>query len=194
MTEPHQEYKLSPTTTDLELALAFYSVLVEQARKRERITYGRLAERSKAKFPNNDVVQNANAISVGRRLDFVREFTRKRNLPDLSSLVVNKETGECGVGFTRNYDAEQAREEVFNFDWSAVSTEFTGAVAEATRRTKPTKKIKEGQALQLMSEYYFANKNDLPRSIAALRSEIIALLMEGYSAEVAFSRAQKDSV
>ena len=86
-----------PTQTDLELALAFYAVLVQAARHRETLTYGELVDRARRAYPQNETVQKAIPVSVGRRLDFVRGFTNQRGLPDLSSLVVNKST-ERGRG------------------------------------------------------------------------------------------------
>jgi hypothetical protein len=182
-------YTSPPTTTDLELALAFYSVLVEQARRREVITYGQLVEKAKGAFPANEIVQNAIPVSVGRRLDFVREFTRQRQLPDLTSLVVNKGTGECGVGFTRNFDPAEAREVVFAFDWQDVSTEFSGAVAVAKKAAEPRKRLSEAQARQLMSDYYMANKASLPTGVRAHREAIVKLIMEGVESSEAFAEA-----
>lgn len=73
-------------------------------------------------------------MSAGRRLDFVRAFTRQRDFPDLTALVVNKTTGECGIGFTRSFDPEDARTRVLAFNWEGVSEEFSGAVMEAMRQ------------------------------------------------------------
>lgn len=184
---------LLPTPTDLELALAFFSVLVEQARRRETITYGELIERAQAKFPTSEVVAKAIPVAVGRRLDFVREFTRQRALPDLSSLAVNKSTGECGVGFTRSFDPDRARSEVFAHNWAEVSEEFAEAVATVRERAlkpkKPKKPLSHDQATRLMSDYYFANRAALPTTVRVHRELIIRLLMSGVAPEEAFTHA-----
>lgn len=178
-----------PTTTDLELALAYYTILVEQARMRELITYGQLVERAQSAFPGNAAVQQAIPISVGRRLDFVRDFTNQRNLPDLSSLVVSKSTGECGIGFTRSFDPVAARESVFAFDWQSVSTEFTGAVSVAARKvTMPRKRISEEKARRLMSEYFMLHRADLPAEVRTHRESILRLIMDGVEPSEAFAR------
>lgn len=44
----------------------------------------------------------------------------------------------------------------------------------------------EQQALQMMADYYRANKDDLPADIRTHRDEIVELLMDGFSAEAAF--------
>lgn len=87
-----------PTQVDLELALAFYAVLVEEASLRQTTTYGSLVERAKIAFPENETVQNAIPVSVGRRLDFVRTFTDQPQLPDLFAgcQQVNRRV-RCGV-------------------------------------------------------------------------------------------------
>ena len=46
--------------------------------------------------------------SVGRRLTWLRFFTRPRNLPDLASLVVKKGTDEVGPAFDVNAREQQA--------------------------------------------------------------------------------------
>jgi hypothetical protein len=66
------------------------------------------------------------------------------------------------------------------------SKEFIGElrlnIDEGGRRTQE-------QATRLMSDYYQANKNILPASIKHKREEIIALIMDGVSAEEAFFQA-----
>lgn len=178
----------SPTSTDLELALAFYAVLVDVARRHETLTYGQLVDQAKAAFPGNETVQNAIPVSVGRRLDFVRSFTEKRQLPDLSSLVINKATGECGVGFTRNFNPQEARARVFAHEWQSVSTEFTGAVAAAKERSKPRRNVTEESAGQLMYAYFNAHKSSLPASVKNHRQEIIRLIMAGIEPSEAFAQ------
>lgn len=179
----------APTPTDLDLALAYFAVLVEVARSQRTITYGELVERAKTAFPANETVQKAIPVGVGRRLDFVREFTRQRNIPDLTSLVISKSTGECGVGFTRNHDPLLARASVFAHDWQSESTDFTGAIALARQRSKPRKRITEDAATKLMFAYYTANRSSLPPTVRQLRQQIIDRLMEGEDVAEAFAQA-----
>jgi hypothetical protein len=54
------------------------------------------------------------------------------------------------------------------------------------------KKRKEPEALQMMSEYYQSNKAQLPSSIVDHREVIVELLMEGFTAEEAFSKARSN--
>jgi hypothetical protein len=56
--------------------------------------------------------------------------------------------------------------------------------------TRPGKKIKEAQALQMMSDYFQKNRANLSKSIAEHRDLIIELLMEGCTADQAFSKVQ----
>jgi len=53
---------------------------------------------------------------------------------------------------------------------------------------KKRKKIKEVDALKIMSDYYQANQKDLPPSVRQRREMIIELIMEGYPVEEAFSK------
>ena len=127
------------------------------------MTYGQLVDLAKSQFPTNEFVQRAIPIGVGRRLDFVRAFTEQRGLPDLSSLVVNKSTNECGVGFTKNFDPAKVRAEVFAFDWRVVTNEFTGVLAASRKPAVKPKQVTVEAAAKLMYSYYTEHKATLPQ-------------------------------
>ena len=178
------------TLTDVQLASAYYPILIDLARHKHCLTYGELVERAKRLYPDKPVVKNAIAVSTGRRLDVVRTFTSERDLPDLTSLIINKGLGECGIGFTQHFDPKATREKVFAFDWSEVSTDFDGFVQHTETAIKPRKKVKEQKALELMAEHYKNNKSTLPPSVREYRELIVELIMEGFSPEDAFVQAQ----
>lgn len=186
MTRAETPFK-NVTPVDVQLASAYYPLLVEVARQRACITYGDLVARAKARHPGNPVVQKALAVSTGRRLDVVRQFTRARGLPDLTSLVINGAKGECGGGFTRSFDPVRVRKEVFAFDWEAVVPEFQGFVEEAMRAAKPQKRVPESKALEVMAEHYQQHKHELPASIRQHRELLVEMIMEGFTAEEAFA-------
>lgn len=177
------------TLVDVQLAAAYYPILVDLARHKHCLTYSELVARAKVTYPDRPVVQKAIAVSTGRRLDVVRMFTSERDLPDLSALIISKSTGECGSGFTRSFDPVAVREQVFGFDWSGVSTDFDGFVDHAEKAIKPRKKIAEAAALTLMHQYFQSNKLTLPASIREQRELIVELLMEGFEPSEAFGQA-----
>ncbi len=177
------------TTVDVQLARAYYPLLVEIAKRKQRVSYGELVAQAKLAYPDATVVQKAIAVSTGRRLDVVRQFTNERGLPDLTSLVVNQASGECGVGFTRSFDPEAARDAVFDFDWSAVVTEFGGFIKRTEVAAKRRKTVKEPAAALAMSVHFREHQAKLPPRIRERRDAIIEMIMEGFSAEEAFERA-----
>ena len=138
-------------------------------------------------------MQKAIAVSTGRKLDVVRIFTSERDLPDVTSLIINKNDGECGTGFTDHFDPEKARSEVLSYDWSEVSAEFDIYIETVEKQTTKRKRIKRPAALKIMSAYYNENKESYPLSIKDKREEIIVLLMEGFSAEESFKQAMEDT-
>jgi hypothetical protein len=180
------------TLTDVLLASAYYPILVDLAKHKHCLTYGELVERAKAEYPERPIVQKAIAVSTGRRLDVVRMFTSERQLPDLTSLVINKGSGECGSGFTRHFDPVTARERVFEFDWSAVSLDFAGFVKSTEVAVKPRKKVKEPRARELMATFYQQHKAMLPAVVRDRREVIVELIMEGFAEEEAFKLAIRD--
>lgn len=181
------------TLNDIQLAAAYYPVLVDQAKLKEPITYGELVAKAKQLNPGNTVVQNAIATSAGRKLSAVRKFTNAQNYPDLTSLVIGKGSGDCGGAYTDNFDPEEVRKEVFAFDWSNVSKEFDLHIKGLEKATTPRKPRKKDDATKLMAEFYFCNKKSLPPSIQLQRDSIIELLMEGISVEDAFSQALENA-
>ena len=184
---------LNVTLTDVQLASAYYPILVDLAKHKHCLTYGELVERAKAEYPNRPVVQKAIAVSAGRRLDVVRMFTTERQLPDLTSLVINKGVGECGSGFTKHFDPVATREAVFAFDWNAVSLDFDGFVTTTETAVKPRKRVKALKARELMAGYYLEHKAELPESVSKQRELIVELIMEGFSAEEAFLQAVRSA-
>lgn len=192
MQKPQQSQYTNVTLIDVQLASSYYPLLVDLAKHKHCVTYGELVARAKEKYPDRPVVQKAIAVSTGRRLDVVRMFTSERDLPDLTSLVINKGSRECGVAFTRSFDPKAAREKVFSFDWSAVTTDFDGFVKHTETAIKPRKPVKRAKALELMSSHYQQNKAQLPLSIRDRREQIIELIMEGFSPEEAYALALQD--
>lgn len=183
------------TVIDVQLASAYYPILVAFAKDNKveaRLTYGDLVALAKEAYPEQPVVQNAIAVSTGRRLDVVRLFTSERGLPDLTSLVINKGTGECGAGFTRAFDPNEAREKVFDFDWSTVKADFDGFVKATEVAIKPRKPVSKPIALERMATYYKEHKDKLPATIREKREQLVELLMEGFTDEEAFTIVLQD--
>jgi hypothetical protein len=100
MVDPTESLYKNITLTDVQLASAYYPILIDLAKKKQRITYGELVAKAKRMYPTT---------STGRRLDVIRIFTAERELPDITSLVINKDTGECGVDFTKYFDPVATR-------------------------------------------------------------------------------------
>ena len=177
------------TLNDIQLASAYYPILIDLARHKHCLTYSELVERAKEAYPSKKAVQNAIAVSAGRKLDVVRIFTAERELPDLTSLIISKTAGECGSGFTDHFDPKAAREKVFAFDWTSVSPDFDGYIRQTETAITPRKRINRKAALRLMSEHHLAHKAQLPPGISEQRDLILELLMDGFTPAEAFNQA-----
>jgi len=188
MHNPTESLYKNITLNDVQLAAVYYPILIELAKHKHCLTYGELVNRAKEKYPNKEVVQNAIAVSTGRKLDVVRIFTSERDLPDVTSLVINKSQGECGIGFTEYFDPEKVREEVYQYNWVDVSIEFDLYIEGAEKNAIPKKKRTRKLATELMAKYYSDNKPSYPPSIKEKREEIIILLMEGFDVEECFKQ------
>jgi hypothetical protein len=179
------------TATDVHLAKTYFNVLVESAKQQQTITYGRLVEISKSRHPEDKIIQNAIPVSTGRRLNVVRQFTNQKKLPDLTSLAISKSTDECGKGFLKSFDPEQARSLVFSHDWHSIQTDFSGFIINTEKALikRKRKKLKEPQALEILYAHYKENRDHLPKSLGHARALAVELIMEGIDPASAITEA-----
>ena len=187
-----------PTETDVALAIAYYPMLIELSARQEKITFDQFVQNAKARYPKDQAVQNAIAISTGRRFEFVRIFTELNGLPDLSAWVVNK-AGKNSTAYTADYDPEVERENSANADWSLYHSEWDNHVAELKKLAIKLKRRKPEEARKLMADFArkmrakieasIPNKKKLPYAllIKPYRSLILESLMEGKDLELAFN-------
>jgi len=188
------------TLIDVKLAPLYYLFLREFAKQKKRITYGSLVEQVRALHADDPVIKSAIATNVGRRLEVVRLFTNDHNYPDLTSLVVNQHTEDCGDEYLEEFDSTKARQDVFEYDWSAATTELNGFMTYQGRKIivkpkpkakpKPAKiRITKEDARNLMYAFFKTNSTSLPSNITDKRDLIVKLLMDGIPVEDAFSQA-----
>lgn len=189
MIDPTESFYKNITLNDVQLASAYYPILIDLAKHKHCLTYGELVERAKQAYPLMPAVQSAIAVSTGRKLDVVRIFTAERDLPDLTCLIINKDAGECGAGFTNYFDPVTTREKVFAFDWSTVSASFDVFIKHSECAITPRKRIERKTAINLMWDHYSAHRTLLPSNISEQRELIIKLLMDGLTPTEAFAQA-----
>ncbi len=80
-------------------------ILIGRAKNRQSLTYSML----------DDLMQFGNPRALGPTLDYILRYCMANELPPLTILVVNKNTGipSSGMG---NFDFAQ-QEAVFEYDW-----------------------------------------------------------------------------
>lgn len=179
------------TLNDVQLAAIYYPILIDLARHKHCLTYGELVNRAKGLHPEIDYVQRAIPVSTGRKLDVVRLFTSEREFPDVTSLIINKSVGECGNGVTEHFDPVKLREEVFAYDWSAVSEDFDMYIETAEQKATPPVRLSRKDAMNMTLDYFKVNRLSLPKTISRHRDDIINLILEGYETEDAFNLISK---
>jgi hypothetical protein len=176
------------TLADIELSRVYFEILIDLAKNQKDTTiqYGELVNAAKLAYPNNTFVQKAIATSMGRRLDAVRDFTSLHNLPDLTSLVVSKATGDNGIGFAKSFDGDAVRQQVSAFEWQSVQISFSEFLNDETQQfiqrqaekaQRKPKKIKESEAREIWWKYYQANKEAIGKISDSDKEKIIQLIM-----------------
>ena len=109
--------------TRFQRALQIWSLLVCAARDRRTYTYGELAS----------ALGMGGAGVMGQFLGPIMYYCREQQLPPLTVLVVNKDTGLPGSGLTTLENVNLDRERVFAHDWFQMEPPETGDFEEATR-------------------------------------------------------------
>lgn len=189
------------TLADIELSRVYFEMLIDFAKRRkgETVSYGELVALAKAAYPDHPYVQKAIAVSMGRRLDALRDFTASNGLPDLSSLVVNKSTGDNGDGFKRSFDGDSVRQQVADFDWNSVQVNFESFIAtekdaallrDAAKRAPKPKRVKEDVARQMWWDYFKDNRASLGDIDERRKEAIIRLIMACCSVEEALQQVR----
>ena len=108
--------------TEAEKIERVYLALVKCAIRQKTISYLALSEKTGV----------GSARSIGVQLAFIAGFCMGRNLPGLTSLVVEKGTTRPGDGYVPVLESvEQDREAVYAFDWPNASAGLPATLREA---------------------------------------------------------------
>ncbi|CAC9610824.1 hypothetical protein [uncultured Gammaproteobacteria bacterium] len=94
-------------------AAQIWQILIGFAYNRQITTYKKIA---------NILDYNNGAGVLNRQLGHIMYFCKENNLPPLTILVVNSETGILGDGFETDLDLGRAREKVFGYNWFSIFT------------------------------------------------------------------------
>jgi putative restriction endonuclease len=100
--------QFSDTPTLPKRALQIWQILIGKAYNRQTVTYGQLA----------DMIGYAGAGTLGQNLDYLLCYCQIYQLPPITNLVVNKDTGLPGEGpgfVLAQLHAD--RERVYQFNW-----------------------------------------------------------------------------
>lgn len=167
------------TTIDVHLAQVFYEVLLDHARAApgRSLRYKEALRRAKTIHVDDDVVQSAVPVSMGRRLDVIVQFVKEHQLPPLTCLAVN-ETGLPGASYkpvNRTWQADL--DAVAAFDWAPWQGRWNLHVAKEMKSVRPFQRRKEEDASQMIFESFKAGQ--IRRLDPSERVEFVKLLMTG---------------
>jgi len=171
------------TPTDAHLARIFYSVLIEQARSHpgQSIRYKELLNRAKRAYPNDEVVQSAIPIGIGRRLEVIVQFVRDHHLPPLTCLAVN-ESGHPGASYrpvTGSWQTDM--DSVARYDWAEWHDRWETHIDAVKKAATPLKRRTEKAALELVHQAFLAKQ--IPRVQQDVKAQLVELLKDGLSVE-----------
>jgi len=133
---------------------------------------------------------------VGRRLGTIWMFTRDKDCPHIGSLVVNKNTGECGSGISKFLDPLLERKKVFEYEhWDELASNFDSYLDQtklvSSRVTKKLEPKKYDKAKEIFFDHFGSQMDDVPvptKDLTAHREEFINLVEKGYAPEIALSK------
>ena len=120
------------TSSDITLAKAYLTILVETAIKKTTISYGDLVSLSKERYSDDKEIAGGTATTAGRRLEVLRIHTDLFELADISCLVVNASTQEAGDAYHLKEEVELLRLAVYDTEW----LDYYAGILEALDTTK----------------------------------------------------------
>lgn len=167
------------TPTDVHLARFYYDILLEHASTNpgQAIRYKEVLDRTKRAHPNDEIVQSAIPVSMGRRLEVIVQFLGEHQLPPLTCLAVN-ESLQPGSSYRPVNGSWQAdMEAVSRHDWSRWRGQWDRHVETARKAAVPLKRRKEQEARTLVHEAYVAGM--IPKLSLALKEQLVERLREG---------------
>lgn len=191
------------TDADAALAIAYYPLLVGLAGRRKTTTFKAFVELAKETYPDNPAVQNAIPVSTGRRLEFVRVFTARNGLPDLSAWVTNRQ-GKNSAAYEGDFDPDEERRRSAEVDWSEHQAAWEAHAAELRRRAARVRRRSHDDALRMMADVAMKMRPRIQKAIpnphnrpyaelvGPYREAILQDLMSGLDPEEVFENVLLD--
>jgi len=118
--------------TNAERAAQLWPLLSFASSNRQVLTYGTVGS-----------LIGAPAVALGQMLEPIQSYCLVRRLPPLTVLVVSKETGLPGMGFSAASDFPKALSKVFDYDWLKEPTPDAAALEKAVRE-RPSNGVPTG--------------------------------------------------
>ena len=141
-----------PTQTDYVLAKAYYPLLIDIAKNQKEVTFQQFVENAKSQYPQIKEVQNAIPVTTGRRFEYIRIFTTREKLPDLSAWIVSK-SGANSEAYLADFNPTLEREQTAKVDWESYNEKWQQYLEKLNKETEILKKRKKEEALELMSKH-----------------------------------------
>lgn len=186
-----------PTPTDAELAKCYYPILCELAKEQKELTFKEFVELAKDRYPNSEEVQNAIPVSTGRRLEYIRTYTKTHGLPDLSAWIVSQ-SGTNSEAYLSDFNPIEEREASALVNWDDYEGVWGEFVEQLVKATIKVKRRKENEAESIMGAYATELRSKIEASIPnpkklkyatlvqPFRAPIVEGLMEGKDVEDVF--------
>ncbi|SDC86530.1 hypothetical protein [Paraburkholderia lycopersici] len=192
---------MKTTAYDVRLGEIYYRYLLELARERPGATirYGELVERAKTGYPNDELVQSAIPLSIGKRLLMIEMFCARHALPNLACLAVNA-SGRPGPGYKGNWEDEKLR--VARFDWESCEQDWAIHVSEwRAAAQKPLKLVRRSrqEAEKVFMAHWRADAASgsplYPNRLGnEIKEQIIKAIERGHAPEAAFQAAVTEEI
>lgn len=184
------------TEYDIHFAFKLWPILIELARNQQVISYQELVSLAKLNYPDDVVVSRLIPVTTGRRLELPGLYCKKKGLPNITSLIINQHTGDCGQGLKNEIDTGRERGLIFQHDWKNEDVDFQAVIKlaeEAVIRDRQKKKKRSrDESKKLMADFYklkSALYPEIKNDMAVIRERIIGRLVMGDEIEDAFEEA-----
>lgn len=157
-----------------------WPILTDAARQRRTMTYGQLGE----------LLAIGGPTPVRNALWPIQDLCIERDWPALTSIVLNKATGEPGLGFiTRDRNLKETHERVFAFRWDKLPIPFPeDFVTRLERARSRTVSAADPEEFEVPDQMVLVNGR------RAFQSHFRELLLRAYDYECALCETSLESM
>jgi len=177
------------TLNDIEVGARLAEALVHHVGKNGAapIAYPALLELGRFLDPKDAAMDRAEPLGVAMKLDFVAEYCKSEDAPNLACLAVHPASGRAAFACAEDVEAE--RQAVAAFDWAQALSRLPDYVRSAQDRVPARLKPRRERPAEVSWYAYFTAHREVCKGVTSGdKKEVVNLVMAGLDPDTALRR------